>query len=208
MMEPERSAAEAAGVELHQVFSDYVRAESAPTGPRFCPTCAGPMPPPAGGRRAICPNCGYVHYRNPSPGVVVLVADGDRVLLGKRAAGSFRAGKWSLPGGFVEYEEDFLEAGIRETREETNIDVRIRSILNVVSNFLAPGLHTLVVVLLAEPQGGALRAGDDFEEVCWHARLDPLPEMAFPADTHIVQHFFEGRVEGIPVDAGRRPPSG
>jgi len=47
--------------------------------------------------RPVCPGCGFVHYRNPYPGVVVLIEQEGKVLLGKRSSGSFQAGKWCLP---------------------------------------------------------------------------------------------------------------
>jgi hypothetical protein len=57
--------------------------------------------------RPACSNCGFVQHRNPAPTVSVLVVDEDRVLLGKRG-GHPGKGTWSLPSGYVEYEEDFL----------------------------------------------------------------------------------------------------
>jgi ADP-ribose pyrophosphatase YjhB (NUDIX family) len=140
--------------------------------------------------------------RNPFPGVVVLIEEGGRVLLARRAEGRFRGGLWCLPGGFIEYGEDFLSAGLREVREETGLDVRIHSILSVVSNFLAPRLHTLVVVLLARLVSGseAARPGDDVDALAWHP-LDQLPDMAFEADTHIIRRFHSTGLAGAPVDA-------
>ena len=49
-----------------------------------------------------------------------------------------------------------LTAAIREVKEETGLDVEIRSILSVVSNFLSPRLHTLAIVLLARAVGRLL----------------------------------------------------
>ena len=187
------------GVEVRQVFSMYPRRLEPGPGRRYCPLCAGQLS--VGGRRASCPRCGYVDYRNPLPGVVVLVVDGERVLLGKRGDKSFQRGKWGLPGGFVEFGEDFLTAAIRETREETNLEVKVLSILSVVSNFLTPELHTLVIVLLAEVCGGEAKAGDDFAELAWYTYPEPLPEMAFEADVHIIQRYFRCRITGAPVDA-------
>jgi len=149
--------------------------------------------------RQRCGQCGWVQYRNPSPGVTVLVVEGDQVLLGKRGPESFEPDKWCLPGGFMEFEEDFLAAGAREVLEETGLRVQIRSIVNVVTNFLAPNLHTLVVVLLAQVVGGEATPGDDVCELGWYPLSGPLPEMAFEADEYIVERCASGRLEELRV---------
>ena len=146
-----------------------------------------------------CPDCRYVQFRNPSPGVVVLIEQDGQVLLGRRS-GRVGTGKWGLPMGFIEYDEDFLTAAIREVKEETGLDVEIRSILSVVSNFLSPNLHTLAIVLLARVAGGELAAGDDLDAVEWVSLAAPLPEMAFEADAHICERYYRTRLEGAPVD--------
>ena len=186
-----------------QVFRSYVnREDSNQEGFKYCPSCGANLL--LGGKhgrpRPTCESCGYVHYRNPHPGVVVLLESEDRVLLGKRIAGGFREAKWCLPGGFVEYDEDFLTAAIREVREEVGVEIQIKSILSVVSNFFAPRLHTLVIVLLAQIVRGDPVAGDDIETVDWFPLSGPLPEMAFCADRHIIERYYKTRIEGAPVD--------
>ena len=57
--------------------------------------------------RRQCPECGWTFYNNPLPGVVVLILDEEQVLLGRRAPGIHGAGKWCLPGGYIEHNEDF-----------------------------------------------------------------------------------------------------
>jgi ADP-ribose pyrophosphatase YjhB (NUDIX family) len=141
-----------------------------------------------------------VRYRNPFPGVVVLVEDNGRVLLCRRSAQSFLPGRWCLPGGFIEYEEDFLSAGIREVREETGLWVSIASILSIVTNFLAPDLHTLVAVLLGKLTGGSPAPGDDVVSLDWAPLRGPFPDMAFGADRHIIERYAEGGLAGAPVD--------
>jgi ADP-ribose pyrophosphatase YjhB (NUDIX family) len=132
--------------------------------------------------------------------VVILIADGDRVLLGRRAESSYAPGKWCLPGGFIEFDEDFLTAAIREVKEETGYDVEITSILSVMSNFLRPNLHTLVVVLEASIISGEPSPGDDIVELGWFPLDGPFPNMAFEADHHIILRYRKTNLIGAPVD--------
>jgi len=56
--------------------------------------------------------------------MVVLINDKDEVLLLKRSLGPhWMPGKWALPGGHIEEGETPLDAAIRETKEETNLDI-------------------------------------------------------------------------------------
>jgi 8-oxo-dGTP diphosphatase len=168
----------------------------------YCPKCGASCTVLSSGRfnRLGCPRCGFVLYRNPSPGVVALIPSDGMILLGKRAQSVLEGGKWSLPGGFVEFEEDFLSAAHREIREETGLSVEIVSILSVVSNFFSPQLHTLVVVLLAEKISGALQPGDDMVELAWFPLSGPFPLMAFEADEHIIARYHRTKLAGAPVD--------
>jgi 8-oxo-dGTP diphosphatase len=140
--------------------------------------------------------------RNPFPGVVVLIEDGGRVLLVRRGPGRWMEGRWCLPGGFIEFGEDFLSAALREVREETGLTVRVQSLLSVASNFLAPRTHTLVVVLLARllPGSPAARAGDDADGLQWFPLAGPFPPLAFDADAHILARYGGAPFAGAPVD--------
>lgn len=187
---------------LEHVFYAYDRTTHELSGHyRYCPFCASPLSPRTFDGRPTCAGCGFVHFRNPSPGVSVLVTDGEQVLLGRRVARNPGGQKWCLPGGFIEYGEDFLSAAVREVKEETGLEVEIRSIINVVSNFLSPRLHTLVVVLLARVVAGTLAPGDDLSEMAWFPRQGPLPEMAFDADRYIVETYARTGLSGLPVGA-------
>jgi 8-oxo-dGTP diphosphatase len=190
-------------MQAKQVFSSYSGKEDGDHGQfQYCPFCGTQLAlkEKGGKQRPACPNCGFVQFRNPVPGVVVLIDHEGTVLLGKRRGG-FGEGKWGLPQGYIEFDEDFLTAAIREVKEETGLDVEIRSILNVVSNLLAPGLHTLAIVLLAGVVAGELCAGDDLGTLEWFPLSGPLPEMAFEADEYIIERYQNtGLQEGLPVD--------
>ena len=186
-----------------QVFSSHSgKGNDNPGVYKYCPFCGTQLgSKQRGGRqRPVCHTCGFVHFTNPVPGVVVVVEKDGCVLLGKRRGG-FGEGKWGLPQGYIEFDEDFLTAAIREVKEETGLDVEIRSILNVVSNFLSPRLHTLAIVLLAGVVTGELCAGDDLDTPEWVSIAGPLPEMAFEADERIIERCrWMELEEGLPVD--------
>ena len=131
----------------------------------------------------------------------MLVVEDDRFVLCRRHSRAFEGDKWCLPCGYVEYDEDFLSAAVREVEEETGLVVEISGILSVASNFLAPHIHTVVTVLLARRLGGELRPGDDVDLARWFQAHEALPEMAFEADRHIIARYFATRIAGAPVDA-------
>ncbi|WEA89461.1 NUDIX domain-containing protein (plasmid) [Lactobacillus gasseri] len=60
----------------------------------------------------------------------LLVNNNDEILLQKRS--DFKA--WGLPGGALEFGETAEEACIREFKEETGIQVAIKSLLGVSTN--------------------------------------------------------------------------
>jgi 8-oxo-dGTP diphosphatase len=189
--------------EFKQIFSAYpYQNNNGLTGIRYCPYCGCKyeLRQESGRMRPVCLKCGKTYYKNPSPGVAVLIVEDQQVLLCKRAPGNFQSGKWCLPCGFIEYEEDFLTAARREVKEETGLEVTLKAIINVASNFLSPEVHSLVTVFTADITGGNLLAGDDIEELGWSPITGPLPEMAFEADIMIIRQFYEKRPLGISVE--------
>ncbi len=170
---------------------------------RFCPRCGAlSVRDQVGGRvRPLCPQCRYVHYRNPAPGVAVVVTQEDQVLLGQRVSDAAFGGRWSFPAGFIEFDEDFLTAARRETKEETGLDVEVTGILNVTFNYLTHALHALVVAVSATPVGGALTAGDDLCDLCWVPVGGPFPPLAYDADAELLRLLAGGSLPRLPVDA-------
>ena len=172
-----------------------------PHEPRsFCPKCGTSFDSDVPSNYRICSSCGAVEYKNPLPGAVTIVHRDGQVLVGKRGNDSFEPGKWCLPGGFIEFGEDFLSAARREVFEETGLVLEVEAIINVVSNFLAPDLQTLVIVLQGRVVGGDQAPGDDLEELKWVSSVEDLPAMAFDSDRDIVGRFFDGDLRSMPVD--------
>ncbi len=184
-----------------QVFRHYSPAtQSESVGLRYCPRCGAPSPARSDGERLrpTCDGCGYVQYRNPSTGVAVLVVDAGRIVVGRRRSPPFRR-RWSLPEGYIEYDEDFLTAARRETLEETGLTVELQGIVTVCSSYVSPEHHALVVVVAGRPAGGALRAGDDFDRARWvdlHGTWPPIT----PQSHHAIELYRAGGGRLLPVD--------
>lgn len=129
-----------------------------------------------------CPECGWVHFRDPAVGAAVLVRDErSRVLLVERGPGSTRPGKWCIPAGYVDYGEEIREAAARELEEETGLIANIGAVVQVMSNFHDPAKLSIGVWFQGDITGGRLEAGDDAVDARWFA-LDELPELAFDTD--------------------------
>ena len=67
------------------------------------------------------------------PGAVVLILrDDDSVLIVKRPLWiNWAPGQWAFPGGKLEGNETPLDAAVRETKEETNLDITNLQLVNV-----------------------------------------------------------------------------
>lgn len=88
---------------------------------RFCACCGGRNMVSHGGWRARCPDCGREHFPRVDPVVIMLILDGDRVLLGRQAGWPEKM--YSLLAGFIEPGETIEGAVRREVDEEAGIQV-------------------------------------------------------------------------------------
>ncbi|MCL5057793.1 MAG: NUDIX hydrolase [Actinobacteria bacterium] len=159
----------------------------------FCPKCGGKLSYRNDGERPrlTCDKCRYIFYENPAVGVAAVVLDPEgRILLGRRT-GSCK-GRWCIPCGYVEYDEDVYHAAVRELREETGLDIRVTGICAVKSNFHNPDAHTVGIWFWAGVNGGELLAGGDLDRLGFFFP-DDLPSLAFPTDREVIREISESR---------------
>lgn len=109
-------------------------------------------------------------------------------------------GNWALPGGAIDLGESARQAGVRETREETGIDVEVTGLVGVYTN---PG-HRIEytsngevrqecsIVLTARPTGGSITTSSESSQVAWidPAKFDEL--WIHPSMRQRINHWLTG----------------
>ena len=122
-----------------------------------------------------------------------MVKDG-KLLLIKRAAEPSK-GKWSVPGGSVEWGEPLVEALKREVREETGLEIEVEKLAGVFDLLIQgeDGIHYHYVIIdyFAHPTGGTLAPGDDAAEARWV----PIEEL----DGYELTDHLRGRLKEMGV---------
>jgi 8-oxo-dGTP diphosphatase len=126
-------------------------------------------------------------YEWPRPMVTVdavvfaLFRDELRLLLVKRKGEPFK-GRWAIPGGFIEMDEELEDAAARELAEETGLTgVPLEQMRTYGTVGRDPRGRQITVVFMGvvEQKQAAIKAGDDAAEAEWF-NIEKLPEeMAF-----------------------------
>ena len=130
------------------------------------------------------PNSAFPLHFRPTAGVI-LERDG-RLLLVRRGVAP-GAGRWDVPGGFLEKGEPAEDAAAREIREELGVEVTGLRLLFSEQNPLADGTSVLDLIFEAAAFTGEPRASDDAAEVGWF-EWDRLPDdLAFDTTRRILE---------------------
>ena len=134
----------------------------------YCPRCGSASHPAAGGntRRCSNPDCAQELFPRTDPAIIVLVANGDRCVLGRQA--SWPEGRYSTIAGFVEPGESLEDAVRREVYEETNIRV---DAVHYHSSQPWPFPSSLMLGFVAEASSGDISLNDgELEDARWFTR--------------------------------------
>ena len=151
---------------------------------RFCQQCGTPLRRRVafGRRRQLCPQCGYVHFNDPKVAVGVLAQRRGQLLLVRRNLEP-NIGEWSFPSGYVDAGETLEDASVRETREETGLDVRIQRLLGAYST---RGDRVIFIAFAARVTRGRIEVGWECQDVRFFPP-NALPPLAFAHDTDIMR---------------------
>jgi NAD+ diphosphatase len=175
---------------------------------RFCSVCGEAAEPREGGYVRHCGRCGTDHHPRLDPVVIMLVANDDRVLLGRQP--SWPTKRYSALAGFVAQGESLEEAIAREVAEEAGVKVGQPKYLgsqpwpfpsSLMLGFIAPWIA-------GEPPG----TDPELEDVRWFKReqlqlaaahdhgwdgnpagdVEPLLPPRLAIARRLIEHWLEG----------------
>ena len=78
-----------------------------------------------------------------------------------------KKGKWNMPAGKLEDTESVIEAAIRETKEETNVDIKIKGLLAIQETISSMG-QLIILYFVGEYISGDIKYNEEeIADVKW-----------------------------------------
>ncbi len=159
---------------------------------RFCPRCGSPLEEryieEEQHHRKICTGCGFIFYLNPKVVAGAVPQQDGRIWLVRRNIEP-SLGSWTFPGGYVDMGERVPDAAVRETYEETRLDIHLDGLLNIYSY---ENVGIVLIVYRATVTGGAPSVTPESLEVRAFC-LDEIPwtSLAFPSTRDALTDYVD-----------------
>jgi ADP-ribose pyrophosphatase YjhB (NUDIX family) len=152
-------------------------------------------------QRHSCKKCGYIHYINPRIIAGCIIQKEGKVLLAKRAIEP-RYGKWNLPAGFLEQNEDVIMGAAREALEETGHEVRISHLQTIYS---VPHVSQVFMLFVADIVVKRFENPSETLEMKLYSEKEiPWDDIAFSSNTFAIKKFFENNNTSKKVYIGQK----
>ncbi len=144
--------------------------------------------------RAICNECGEIHYENPINVVGTVPVWNGQVLLCRRNIEP-RKGFWTLPAGFLEMGESSADGARRETDEEAGARIELEGLFTVLNVVRAGQIHLFYRARMLGPE---LNPGPEtIEAQLFHEHDVPWDQIAFRTVRQTLELFFADRRRGV-----------
>ena len=163
----------------------------APETIRFCPLCGAALAPKGLGpdkkMEMVCTGCEFIFYMTQKVVAGTIPWRDGKLLLTRRAIDPAN-GKWTFPGGYVDWGETVDAAALRETWEETGLTVKLGGLIGVYSY---PNAPVVIVVYRARVLGGTLTLCHENDRLEWVTPAEvPWEELAFPSTVEAMRDFL------------------
>lgn len=161
---------------------------------RFCGCCGAKTVVEEAGHSRRCPDCGAQHFPRTDPAVIMLVAAGDRCVLGKRPGSKW----WTVLAGFVEPGETLEAAVAREVKEEVGLSV---TKVRYVGSQPWPFPANIMLGFEAEANYAELAIDEELEDARWFTRQELKDNLdsgiiASPSPVSIAHHLIRAWLKG------------
>ncbi len=130
----------------------------------FCALCGSTLRKDSN-TRYVCEQ-NHEIYNSPRAAASAVFIKNGKVLLGIRGQEPAK-GKLSLPGGFLDYGEQPVDAIKREMHEELGITLTDHEVIAAYTNQYGPNTSTTVTVFLIHGWDGDMKPDDDLEDIVW-----------------------------------------
>lgn len=153
-------------------------------------------------KRYVCGSCGVTHYQGPVVVVAVYVCVGERILWIRRGTPP-AAGRWAMPGGYMENDETPEMAASRELLEETGISIPAEQMQLVSVSSILHMSQTHLVFRCHLDEAPAATPTEEAPEIGWYGQSEmPWSELAFGSIEPQIRQMYrwlEGGNYGIRV---------
>lgn len=162
---------------------------------KFCPADGTKLEEPGNDSGAKCPRCGRAWYHNSAPTAGVVIVDGERALITRRAREPEKD-RYDIPGGFLDADEDPIEGVKREVKEELGLDVDVSmdDLIQMVPHpYGDDGDWVLAIGFIGRYLGGEPTPADDVADYRWVTsdEIDKI-DFAWAHDRGLVKKALEG----------------
>ena len=122
--------------------------------------------------------------------VGAIIKDGDRYLVGQRAANKSQGGLWEFMGGKIEPGETPEQALARECCEELDLEIENERIIDSVVHEY-PEKTIRLTLIECTPKAGSVPSALEHQQIRW-VTPDDMSSLPFcPADMDLIKRLFQ-----------------
>jgi len=185
---PLRSCFEILGMNWFAAMSKAISVITWDNNHQYCGRCSNKTIAKSGVFERVCSQCGLSFYPRISPSMIVLIKNGDKILMSRSP--HFPTGAYGLIAGFVEVGESIEDTVHREVKEEVGLTIKN---LRYFGSQSWPFPDSLMIGFTADYDSGEIILDTtEIESADWY-RYDQLPggpSVSISIARKLIDHFI------------------